>query len=318
MLIAQCGRVGVITMDILRIGLHNQRMDTGLNEGVPDYRLYRETPREAAQFWIHSEPIPDRTHLHRWEIAAHRHPALFQIFHVTQGSGEIVSGKTVTPFAAPCVLFIPPSAVHGFRFARDVDGDVVTALADRLLAVAGSDRGIAAFAQSIRVVSAGDGDATYGLRRIVSEMQKPAPGRTVALEALVALVVADLARAWQSLPEGRGASPAADPRFEALRTAIDLHFREGRTLEFYADAAGLSPSQLNRIVRRETGMTVQGLLARHLIEAARRDLVFTPTPVAAIAESLGFADPAYFNRFFRKQTGMTPGAYRSQERSRLG
>ncbi len=284
---------------------------------VPDYRLYRETPREVAAFWIHSEPIPDRTHLHRWEISAHRHPALFQIFHVTKGSGEIVSGKTVTPFEAPCVLFIPPSAVHGFRFARDVDGEVVTALADRLTAVAASDRGIGAFAQDIRVVSADEESVGASMARIAAEMAKSALGRIVVLEALVALVVADLARAWQAQPHGHDVAVTTDPRFEALRTAIDLHFREGRPLEFYAEAVGLSPSQLNRIARREAGQTVQGLLARRIVDTARRELVFTPTPVAAIAESLGFADPAYFNRFFRKQTGMTPGAFRAQERGRL-
>jgi len=284
---------------------------------VPDYRLYRETPREASEFWIHCEPIPDRTHLHRWEISAHRHNKLFQIFHVTQGSGEIVDGRSVTRFEAPCVLFIPPSAVHGFRFARDVDGDVVTALADRLAAVAASDRGIGAFAQSIRVVSAAS-DVADGIRRIAREMDEPATGRTIVLEAQVAIVVADLARAWQAQTDGREMSPDVDGRIEALQTAIDLHFREGRTLDFYARTIGLSPSQLNRIARRETGLTVQGMLARRIVEAAKRDLMFTPTPVNAIAETLGFADPAYFNRFFRKQTGMTPGAYRAQERGRLG
>jgi AraC family transcriptional activator of pobA len=80
---------------------------------------------------------------------------------------------------------------------------------------------------------------------------------------------------------------------------------------------GVSVSQLNRIARAVTGQTLQGLIARRITEAACRDLVFTPTPVSGIAESLGFSDPAYFNRFFRKQTGITPGAYRARERGRL-
>jgi AraC family transcriptional activator of pobA len=61
---------------------------------------------------------------------------------------------------------------------------------------------------------------------------------------------------------------------------------------------------------------VQGLIGMHMLEAARRDLVFTPTPIQGIAYSLGFSDPAYFNRFFRRQTGTTPGAYRDTERKK--
>jgi AraC family transcriptional regulator, transcriptional activator of pobA len=62
---------------------------------------------------------------------------------------------------------------------------------------------------------------------------------------------------------------------------------------------------------------VQGLIARRLLEAAQRDLVFTPSPVQKVAYSLGFSDPAYFNRFFRRMTGTTPGAFRPQEREKL-
>jgi AraC family transcriptional regulator, transcriptional activator of pobA len=54
-----------------------------------------------------------------------------------------------------------------------------------------------------------------------------------------------------------------------------------------------------------------------LLEAARRDLIFSPSPVQKIAYSLGFSDPAYFNRFFRRMTGTTPGAFRTEERHRL-
>lgn len=307
------------TMDISRIGLHYRRMIQGNpSNAVPDYRLYRETSREAADFWIHSEPIPDRTELHRWEIAAHRHPGLFQIFHVTGGGGEIVGGPTVTPFEAPCVLFIPPATVHGFRFGRDVDGEVVTAAADRLTAVAASDRMIGQFAQAIRVVPAGDIGIGAGLKRLVREIAAGDPGRTIVLEALVAITVTDLARLWFSLHRPPDLAGDLDPRVETLRELVDLHYRTGRPLSFYAGAVGVSVSQLNRIARRETGLTVQGLLERRLMEVARRDLVFTPTPVSAIALSLGFADPAYFNRFFRKKTGLTPGGYRAQERARLG
>ena len=62
---------------------------------------------------------------------------------------------------------------------------------------------------------------------------------------------------------------------------------------------------------------MQALVEQRVLEAARRELVFTPTPVNRIAESLGFADPAYFNPFFSTRVGTTPGAFRDAERKRL-
>ena len=301
-------------MDISVMRLHNRRMMVAT---VPDYRLYRETPQEAADFWIHCEPIPARTRLHRWEIAAHRHPALFQLFHVTQGSGEILGGAASRAFVAPCVLFIPPAAVHGFRFTRDVDGSVLSALADRLGHVTASERLVAAFGEDIRIVPT-DGSGIPALfDRLAWEVSDRAPGRAAALEALVALLIVDLARLWQPSARTMTDDAGQDLRFDRLAAAVDVHFREGRPLSYYAGLVGLSPSQANRLARRSCGLTVQGMIARRLIEAARRELVFTPTPVAVIAETLGFADPAYFNRFFRRQTGKTPGAFRARERLRM-
>ncbi|MCO5163109.1 MAG: helix-turn-helix domain-containing protein [Mesorhizobium sp.] len=284
---------------------------------VPEYRLYREARGEAGDFWIHCEPLPERSRLHRFEIGAHRHPSLFQIFLVTDGEGEIVDGRTAIRFAAPAILFIPSGEVHGFRFAASVDGIVLTALADRLASLAATDRTVAAFASAMRVLQVRDGlDAT--LRRIDREMQDRSAGRATALEALVALAVIDLARAWLSAQaDGEVASGSQDTRAQALETLISTHYRHNLPAVFYAERLGVSVSQLNRIARAVTGQTLQGLIARRVTEAACRDLVFTPTPVSGIAESLGFADPAYFNRFFRKQTGMTPGAYRARERARL-
>lgn len=304
-------------MDNRRNGLHYPRMSeiADMNE-VPAYQLYRESRGEAGDFWLHCEPLPDRSRLHRFEIAAHRHPALFQIFRTTEGEGEIFDGRAHVAFRAPAALFIPPGAVHGFRFSRDVDGLVLTALSDRLAALTAADRHVAAFAAAIRVVPLPKEEGT--LDRIDREMRGREAGRMAALEALVALSVVELARIWRS-SEAEAAEPGRDAtRIERLDELIAANFRAGRPVAFYAAALGLSAAQLNRVTRTRTGRSVQELVAARMLEAARRELVFTPTPVNRIAESLGFADPAYFNRFFRKRTGMTPGAFRAAERGRLG
>lgn len=284
---------------------------------IPTYRLYGEKFDLSPDFWIHGETIPERTHLHNFEIAPHRHSQFFQIFRLTAGSGEVRLGDDVRQLVAPCALFLPPSQVHGFGFARDVDGFVVTAFAERLASLAAADRQVELFSRAPHVVDLGGAtELTAALDMLDREVAHAAPARAVMLDALMTAAIVGLMRAVRA---GEDADDSADRdgrRMAALLDLVALHMRAHRPVEFYAERLGVSATHLNRITRRQAGMGVAQLIAARLLEAARRDLVFTPTSVQKVAYSLGFADPAYFNRFFRRMTGTTPGAFREAERQR--
>ncbi|MCT7374962.1 helix-turn-helix domain-containing protein [Chelativorans salis] len=292
---------------------------------VPNYRLYREKTGESEDFWLHSETLPVRSRLHNWEISLHRHEALFQMFVLEAGEGELLSGAKRTPFAAPSAIYVPPGAAHGFRFSRDADGLVLTVLADRLPSIRASDAAVDAYLSGTQVTPL-DGDGADGVlvaalaARIHGELHGAGPGSDILLDAMVTEIVLRLARTGaraEDADEPAAAGRRDRQRMHALTALLAAHCREHQPVGFYAGRLGLSPVHLNRIARREAGASVQELAQRHLLRAARRDLVFTPSPVQAIAYSLGFQDPAYFNRFFKRQTGMTPGAFREEERRKL-
>jgi AraC family transcriptional activator of pobA len=287
---------------------------------IPSYRLYREKTGESGDFWIHCETIPERTHLHNWEISPHRHDSLFQIFFMSEGAGEIAGENESRRFTAPCAIFIPPGDVHGFSYSRDVDGLVLTVVSDRLKSLAAADRQVALFASTTRIVplAADDPDAAFAIecvRKLFDELTGRAHCRLLLLEPLMTGAIVGLVRSISAAGAADdGLGDRDRQRIEKLMTLIGSHFREHKPVSFYADTLGVSSTHLNRIARRATGYSVQGLISLQMLEAARRDLVFTPTPVQGIAYGLGFSDPAYFNRFFRRQTGMTPGAFREAER----
>jgi AraC family transcriptional activator of pobA len=288
---------------------------------VPTYRLYREKTGESGDFWIHCETIPARTRLHDWHISKHRHEAFFQIFHLTAGSGEIEEAAATRTLQAPCAIFVPPGAIHGFRYSKDVDGYVVTALADRLYPMISADRPIAAFAAETRIVTLAqsDSDAAFVgdcVRRLHDELTGMKAGRMMLLEPLMTAAVIALARIGGT-EQANGNSDRDHQRIETLNALLLSHFRAHKPVQFYAREIGVSPTHLNRLARAHTGMSVMELANRHLIQAAQRDLVFTPTPVQAIAYSLGFSDPAYFNRFFRRHMQMTPREFREHGRTQL-
>lgn len=292
-----------------------------MTSSVPTYRLYREESGESGDFWIHGETIPERTRLHNWQIAPHRHEAFFQIFLLTAGGGKIVQPDATLPMRAPCAVFIPAGAVHGFSYETDVDGLVITALGERLRPLAAADRYIATFTAQTRIVplAPDDPDAAYAtdsINRLYAELHSMAASRLLMLEPLMTGAIVSLARASGS-QTGEPGSSGERLRLETLTTLIATNFRSRKPAAFYAAALGISATHLNRFIRDATGLSLLELVATHIMEAARRDLVFTPTPVHSIGYSLGFSDPAYFSRFFRKHAGLSPAAFRDRERRRL-
>jgi signal transduction histidine kinase/AraC-like DNA-binding protein len=81
-----------------------------------------------------------------------------------------------------------------------------------------------------------------------------------------------------------------------------------------AEHIGVSENHLSRIFRRELGISPWDYLNRYRIKQAKELLVNTRGTITSVALQVGFNDPAYFSRVFRKQVGQSPSAFRKQTR----
>ncbi len=136
-------------------------------------------------------------------------------------------------------------------------------------------------------------------------------GYRLASRALLALIAIEVVRlAASRARSGAVTLSAADGMVGALRRLVEQHFRKQRQIGFYADRLAMTADRLNAHVKRATGVTAGHLIRQRVLTEAKRELVFTARAVAEIAYDLGFADPSHFGRFFRKQTGTTPQAFR--------
>jgi AraC-like DNA-binding protein len=79
-----------------------------------------------------------------------------------------------------------------------------------------------------------------------------------------------------------------------------------------AKAVGVSEGYLGRIFQQELGLSPMEYLNRYRIKEAKVLLNQTSASITDIAAQVGFDDPAYFSRAFRKQVGFSPRAYRKQ------
>ncbi|HNU57802.1 MAG TPA: AraC family transcriptional regulator, partial [Flavobacteriales bacterium] len=72
--------------------------------------------------------------------------------------------------------------------------------------------------------------------------------------------------------------------------------------------------QRNAIAKAGTGRTCSELITDQLILEAKRYLLATTDQVTQVADRLGYEDPSYFIRFFKKHTGHTPEGFRQKSR----
>jgi len=289
---------------------------------VPTYELYGETSDREPDFWLHCETIPSRSSLHHWEIKPHRHDSFFQILYIDTGAGDAIFGGRSHAIQPPAVVTVPPRLNHGFRFSRDIDGLVITMLSANLNHLPGDRSRLGEWLATphLTQLDPNDTDAAYvmrSLKQLGEEYRNNRSGRSELLAAFVSIALRLTARI--SYQEDASQFPAEenDQRMEQLNGLIQRYFRSHKPASFYAKEIGVSPTHLNRIVRSMTGGTAHDLIADKLIGEAKRELVFTLASVQEISFRLGFADPAYFSRFFLRHAGATPKDWRKSEKNRL-
>jgi AraC family transcriptional activator of pobA len=289
-------------------------------DAVPTYALYGETAEVPQEQWLHCESIAARSALYDWQIKAHRHQHFFQFLHIARGAAHVFIDGRWTAAPVPAVITLPPKVVHGFRFARDIDGHVVTVPIEHIERLLEAGPGAREWAVRPRILPLGGHAEVSGIAAEVAALAAEFAGhgawRSPLIEAhltaillLVArLAAADTARASGGSPLGRHAA--------AFRALVDRHYRQRLPVAFYAAQLGTSQTHLNRICRAAFQESALGVIDRRVVLEATRDLTFTVLSVKEIAGSLGFDDPAYFSRFFTKHAGVSPARFRQRRAGR--
>jgi AraC-like DNA-binding protein len=103
--------------------------------------------------------------------------------------------------------------------------------------------------------------------------------------------------------------------FGWFRDHIEEQFQQWHKVSEYADRLGYSARTLNRVARQYTGLSAKELIDERVVLEAKRRLAHGDASVAEIARDLGFDDASNFSSYFRRQTRLTPGTFRSRSRA---
>lgn len=113
---------------------------------------------------------------------------------------------------------------------------------------------------------------------------------------------------------GRRKLPPLSPPVNRVLHRINQELVQPVSIKELADSAGLSASHLRRLFRQEMGISLGEYLVKQRLAGARRLLEETALPVGEIARRCGYGSIYAFSRFFRREAGMPPRAYRLSER----
>lgn len=103
-----------------------------------------------------------------------------------------------------------------------------------------------------------------------------------------------------------------DDIFKRFITVASENYLSERNIEFYAEKLCISPKYLSAVAKESSGATVMDWLNRFIIIEAKSMLKCSGKSIMEIADHLNFSTPSAFGKYFKKNTGMTPGEYRNR------
>ena len=285
---------------------------------VPRFFLYGEPPHDPHERFVHAETIADRSRLYDWHIRPHAHRALHQILVIFSGGGEMQAETQRHPFEASALLAVPAGVIHGFTFLPETEGYVVT-FAEALFGSLARDEPAfrrlfpAASCASLGADPAEEQELRDALPRLERELAWPAPASAAAITARLTTVLVSAVRALHQ-PEiaTSSATNARAALVARFRERMETHLRMGLTITQHAKALNVTPAQLRAACLEITGKPPVRVLDERLLLEAKRTLTYTDMTVAETAYHLGFSDPAYFSRFFRKLAGESAATFRKR------
>jgi AraC family transcriptional regulator, transcriptional activator of pobA len=146
------------------------------------------------------------------------------------------------------------------------------------------------------------------IRIMQQEYQLRKRGKAAKLASLLDIVYIDLTRLYYP-SASRSGNTSYMSKLNMLEELIDTNYREIKAPAEYASLMNLSGKHLNRIVKTTLGKTVSEMIADRVILEAKRILVHSDLTISQIADELGYEDHSYFNRLFKKHTGLTPKSF---------
>jgi AraC family transcriptional activator of pobA len=257
---------------------------------------------------------------HKFIQKPHKHD-FYILLLVTAGSGTHNIDFREYPVAPGSTFFLHPGQVHSWRLSEDSEGHIVF-FSTEFYSYGFPSKNLSGFPffaasslpSNLELQPDECKEIDFYLSEIEKESENSGYSKKEILRSYTEILLVKLSRIYQAVYQIDHIIPSTEDRFRLLENAIEIHFRTNRQASFYADELNLSLKQLNRLTKSSVGKTISELLIDRVILESQRLLTYSDDSIAEIAAQLGFDDPSYFTRLFRKKISATPEQFRKSVR----
>lgn len=244
----------------------------------------------------------------------------YQIVWFRRGSGTHRIDFVDYPVSDNTIFFISPGQIHAFDGNDNYSGVIVLFNASFLVDEETSE----SIFLKYNVFNAYDSLPFYNvseeeaerLMLLVNEMNREysltgAFAHKDYMQYLVRLFLIRVQRSGErrEIPK-LYVSSIANRTFVCFRQLLEQNFHRVHTVKEYADMLHISSRTLTKYVSESAHTSPLHIINDRIVLEAKRQLLHTALSIKEIGFSLGFEDPSYFVKFFKRMTGSMPGEFR--------
>jgi AraC family transcriptional activator of pobA len=276
--------------------------------------LQKEEDRDNDEIII--EPFGAYLERHPNLLIPHRH-SFYHIVLFTSGKGFHTIDFEQFPVKKGQIYFMIPGQVHSWQFEKDIDGYVLNFSETFISSLLRNDQyseqfpfleGIVGNAV-IDLSPAIAKEATALLQAILTEDQQKG-SLFKDLQKLKLLELFILINRNIIKPPTESAARNNDLVIRNFRKLVAQYYTTLKLPKEYAALLYITPNHLNALCNDLLGKPAGEIIRDRILLEAKRLLINADMSISEIAWQLNFADNSYFTKFFKKQTGITPEAFR--------
>jgi AraC-like DNA-binding protein len=243
--------------------------------------------------------------------------AFHDILLVTEGRGHLLLDGESHEVKPGVVVFSLPGQLRQWRLANRMNGACLFFTEGFVADTFSNPRFLDQFAffraaRASGVLRLGAAERRTFLRCFAQMQRELADFRRDANQSLRAGLYQTLVllNRWYAARYGESADPAANKFVARFLRLVDRDFARCHRVAEFAGRLGVSPGHLNALCKLHARCTAGAAIRSRIVAEARKMLLHSELTAAEVSERLGFDDPAYFTRYFRRETGLVPTRFR--------